>query len=275
MLGLKLIHVSKRGHWLILGYWSSMHLRSSVREGYGGRNKLRWLPKRQVISPERHFCMQSRIKRMCMINLQVTYNPLLCLGWNYATDSCKTCVVLWPHWYISAIYPSNQQVTDYRMVSTPTIHSDKDMKTLLLHMSETCSGHSNAMARAIQSHSHTVGIICQRRISTLHISPHQYGLVMRWIPMAVFLHAISNCGTVSSSNNIPKKTILADWRRIPHITQLLYIVYLPITERFVELEQYVSCTNSCVLVICTHIHGHSAVWMRQAKVCLFLLSTDM
>ena len=149
-----------------------MHQKSSAREGYVGGNKLRWLPKLQVISTWRHICVQSRIKQMCMTNLHVIYNPLRSLGWNYATDSCKACVV---PWYIGAIYPSNQQVADYRMVSTPTMHSDKGMETLLLPVSKTCNGHSNAMARAIQSHTHILGIICQRRISMLYISLHHYG----------------------------------------------------------------------------------------------------
>ena len=39
--------------------------------------------------------------------------------------------------YISAIYPSSQQVANYRMVSTPPMHSDKDMKILLLLVSDT------------------------------------------------------------------------------------------------------------------------------------------
>ena len=83
-------------------------------------------------------------------------------------------------------------------------------------------------------------------------------------PNDCFLRAISSCGTVSSSNSITKKTIWADWR--PHITPLLYKVYLPITEGFVELEQYVSCTNACVSVICKYIHRHSAVRVRQANI---------
>ena len=40
------------------------------------------------------------------------------------------------------------------MVSTPIMHSDKDMEILLPQVSDTdVSGHSNAMATAIQSHS--------------------------------------------------------------------------------------------------------------------------
>ena len=46
--------------------------------------------------------------------------------------------------------------------------------------------------------------------------------------MAVFFLAIYNCGAVSSSNSIRKRTILAGWRRILHITPLLYKVYLPV-----------------------------------------------
>ena len=119
----------------VFGWWNNFitartdlksSLLSSVREGYSGGNRLRWLPKLQVISIGRHFCMQSRVKKMCMTNLLVIYNPVLSLGWNYYTDSYQACVVLWTNWCISAIYPSNQQEADYRTVSTPTMHSDKD-----------------------------------------------------------------------------------------------------------------------------------------------------
>ena len=58
-------------------------------------------------------------------------------GVNYATDSWKACVDLCTNGYISVIYPSSQQVADYRMVSAPTIHSDKDMKAVLLQVSDT------------------------------------------------------------------------------------------------------------------------------------------
>ena len=84
--------------------------------------------------------------------------------------------------------------------------------------------------------------------------------------MAAFLHAISSCGTVSSSNSMRKETKLAIWRQILHITPLLYKVYLPITEGFAELEHYVSCTNSWVLGINTNIHWHSAMWMRLRNI---------
>ena len=80
--------------------------------------------------------------------------------------------------------------------------------------------------------------------------------------MFSFLHAISSYGTVSSCNSIHSKTTLAVWRRIPHITPLLYTVYLPITEVFLELKHYVSYRNSFVMVIGTkrssifsHVNG--------------------
>ena len=75
---------------------------------------------------------------------------------------------------MDANYPLNQQVAAYRMVSTFTMHSDEDIETLLLRVSETCNGHSKAMARAIQSHTHNVGIICKGRISPLHTSSQHF-----------------------------------------------------------------------------------------------------
>ena len=77
---------------------------------------------------------------------------------------------------------------------------------------------------------------------------------------------ISSCGTVSSFNNIPKKTTLPVWRRIPYITPLLYNVYLPITEGFVELWHYVSCTKSWALVICTNIDIQPCEWGKKTFV---------
>ena len=74
------------------------------------------------------------------------------------------------------------------------MHPDKDMKILLLHVSET-------LWLELFSHTHTVGIICQRRISTLHTSPHHY-CCCAMDPNVCFLHAMSSCSTVSSANRI-------------------------------------------------------------------------
>ena len=136
------------------------------------------------------------------------------------------------------------------------------------------SGHSNAMARAIQNH--TLWLLFAKGESLRFIPAHTIAVRLchasQWL---LFLQAVSSCGTVSSSNSMHKKTTLAIWRRIPHITPVLYKVYLPITEGFAELEHYVSCANSRVSVICTNIHRYSATWMRQRNICLFLQSTDM
>ena len=79
---------------------------------------------------------------------------------------------------------------------------------------------------------------------------------------------ISSSDTVSSFNSIPQKTTLAVWRRIPYITPLLYKVYLPITEGFVELWHYVSCTNSWALVwsVQTFIDIQPCEWCKETFV---------
>ena len=109
------------------------------------------------------------------------------------------------------------------MVFTPTMHSDKDMKTLLALVSDT----------------DVVGIVTiwLELFKVIHCEHHlpkenlcaTYQFIPLWLDCAQFQHH--------------KKT-LAVWRRIQHITPLLYEVYLPITESFVELEHYVSCANS-------------------------------
>ena len=97
-----------------------------------------------------------------------------------------------------------------------------------------------------------------------------YQLIPVWVGWAMhpngnLLEAISSCATVSSFKGIHKKITLAVWRRIPHITSLLYKVYLPITDGFVELKHYVSYTNSWVLVIGTNIHP--CEWGKETFVC--------
>ena len=126
------------------------------------------------------------------------------------------------------------------MVSTPTMHSDKGMN-FFLHVSET----------------DVVGIAMLwlelfTAIPTLWVSP-AYTIMVRLCDGSQWLlfYAISSCGTVSSSNSIRGKITLAVWRRVPHITQLLYKVYLPITEGFAELWHHFSGTNSWILAICT------------------------
>ena len=84
-----------------------------------------------------------------------------------------------------------------------------------------------------------------------------------------FLYAIFRCGTVSGFNSIHLSPWEV-WKPIPHITTLFHKLSLPITEVSAEvhseLEHYVSCTNSFVLVIWTTMHQHSAMWMRQGNV---------
>ena len=155
-----------------------------------------------------------------------------------------------------------------QMVSTPTMHSDKDRKTLLLQVSDT----------------DVVGIVMLwlELYKVIHCGYHlamenlyaTYQLITLWLdcvmyPNGWFLHLISSCGTLSSFNSIRKKTTLPVWKRIPHSTPLLCKVYLPITESSVELEHYASCKISWVLLIWTNIHRNLAMWRRQGT-CLFL-----
>ena len=110
-------------------------------------------------------------------------------------------------------------------------------------------------------------IICPRRISTLHTSSYHYGQVVRCIPMAAFRHVISSCGTVSSSNSMRKKTKLAIWRRIPHISPLLYKVYLPITEGFVNWSvMYPVQTPGCWSSLQPFIDIQPCEWDKETLV---------
>ena len=56
------------------------------------------------------------------------------------------------------------------MVSTPTTQSDKDMKIISLHVSDTDIVDSNAMARAIQSH--TLWLLFAKREYLCYIPAH-------------------------------------------------------------------------------------------------------
>ena len=91
--------------------------------------------------------------------------------------------------------------------------------------------------------------------------------------MDAFLYVIFSCGTVSSFNNIPKKTTLAVWRRMPHITPLLYKVYLPITERLVETEAL--CLLYKLLGI-GHLCKHSSTfsYVNEARKHLLVFVID-
>ena len=161
------------------------------------------------------------------------------------------------------------------MVSTPTMHSDKDMKSVLLHVSET----------------DVVGIVTlwMELFKVIHRGYHLseenlydiYQLIPLWFncamnPNGCFLHAISNCGTVSSFNSIRKKTTFMFWRRIPHIIPLLQKVYLPMTESFVELEHYHLCLLYKLLGI-GHLYNHSSAFRHviEARKHLFVSVIDM
>ena len=149
------------------------------------------------------------------------------------------------------------------------------MKTLLLRVSDTNVVGIITLWRELFKIIHC-GWVLFAKWESLRYIPAQTIIVRlcnasQRLLLCVLFPVVALC--LASTSAI--KTALAAWRRIPHVTTLLYKVYLPITEGFVELGHYVPCTNSWVTVICTNIHGNSAIWMRQGNICLILLSTGM
>ena len=114
-------------------------------------------------------------------------------------QSCVPCLVLCG--YISAIYPSSQQVVNYIIISTPNMLSDKDMNILLLWVSNT--GVVDIVTLWLEL---LKGIHCgyhlpkENLYSTYKLIPLWLGCAMH--PNGCFLCAISSWGTVSSFNSM-------------------------------------------------------------------------
>ena len=126
------------------------------------------------------------------------------------------------------------------------------------------------MARATQSH--TLWLLFANEESLRYMPAHPIMVRLCDAFQWLILHVISSCGTVSSSNSMRKKTNLAIWRQIRHITPLLCKVYLPITEGFAELEYYVSCTKLPIGRLDKHSSTFSHV--NEAKKHLFVSAID-
>ena len=178
------------------------------------------------------------------------------MRWNYATDSWKA-INQW-------IYICNLPIkSNYIMVSTPTMHSDKDMKTLLLQVSwDRLVGIVTLwleLFRVIP----TLWVSIAKGESLRYIPAHIIMVMLwdgsQWLLFRMPFLVLAPCLAPTAST---RKHYWQSWDEY-HISHNCYTKFICLLQRVLLNWS----TMAPGLVIWTYIRRHSAGWMRQANVC--------